>query len=71
MMNVKEQAIALVNEFNELARDFTKGVSMVEFSKQCALISINKVLDALEEHRWQNRLIMDYWEEVKQEIEEL
>ena len=70
-MTVKEQAISLVNEFDELARDFTKGVSMVEFSKQCALIAVNEVLDALEEHRWQNRLIMDYWEEVKIEIKKL
>ena len=70
-MTVKEQAISLVKEFDELAKDFTKGVSMVEFSKQCALIAVNEVLDALEEHRWQNRLIMDYWEEVKIEIKKL
>lgn len=70
-MTAKEKAIELVNEFDKLARDFTKGVSMVEFSKQYALILIDKVLDALEEHRWQNRLIMDYWEEVKTEIEKL
>jgi hypothetical protein len=70
-MTAKEQAIALVNKFDELARDFTKGVSMAEFSKQCALIAVNEVLDALEEHRWQNRLIMDYWEEVKTEIKKL
>ena len=70
-MTAKEKAIELVNEFDKLARDFTKGVSMVEFSKQYALILIDKVLDALEEHRWQNRLIMDYWEEVKTEIKSL
>lgn len=70
-MTAKEKAIELVNEFDKLARDFTKGVSMVEFSKQYALILIDKVLDALEEHRWQNRLIMDYWEEVKIEIKKL
>jgi hypothetical protein len=29
----------LVNSFDELGRDFTRGVSMPEFSKQCALIA--------------------------------
>ena len=29
----------LVNSFDELGRDFTRGVSMPEFSKQCAVIA--------------------------------
>jgi hypothetical protein len=40
-------------------------------AKQCALIAIDEVIEALHEHHWQNRLIIDYWKEVKQEIEKL
>ena len=40
-------------------------------AKQCALIAVNEVIEALHEHHWQNRLTIDYWNEVKQEIEKL
>jgi hypothetical protein len=40
-------------------------------SIQCALIAVNEIIEALHEHHWQNRLIIDYYEEVKQEIEQL
>jgi hypothetical protein len=48
--------------------DLEYGISKV---KQCALIAVNEVIEALHEHHWQNRLIINYWEEVKQEIEKL
>jgi thymidylate synthase len=40
-------------------------------AKECALIAVDEVIEALHEHHWQNRLIIDYWKEVKQEIEKL
>jgi len=40
-------------------------------AKECALISVDEIIEALHEHHWQNRLIIDYWKEVKQEIEKL
>ena len=40
-------------------------------AKQCALIAVDEVIEALHEHHWQNRLIIDYWEEVKHEINNL
>jgi hypothetical protein len=64
-MTPKEKAIQLVNSFDELGRDFTRGVSMKEFSKQCALVAVDEVRNNLP-------LISDiqqYWIEVKQEIE--
>jgi len=67
MTQAKEKAIQLVNSFDELGRDFTRGVSMNEFSKQCALVAVDEVRDNLP-------LISDiqqYWIEVKQEIEKL
>jgi len=64
-MTSKEKAIQLVNSFDELGRDFTRGVSMKEFSKQCALIAVDEIRDNLP-------LISDiqqYWVIVKQNIE--
>jgi thymidylate synthase len=40
-------------------------------AKECALIAVDEVIEALHEHHWQNRLIIDYWTQVKQELEKL
>ena len=48
--------------------DLEYGISKV---KQCALIAVDEVIEALHEHHWQNRLIIDFWKEVKHEIEKL
>ena len=42
-----------------------------QLANQCALIAVDEVINALHEHHWQNRLIIDYWNEVKIEIEKL
>ena len=43
-MTPKEKAIELVNSCNELAKDFTRGVSMNEFSKQFALLMVEEII---------------------------
>jgi hypothetical protein len=53
----------LVNSFDELGRDFTRGVSMPEFSKQCAVIAEDFAIGFAE---W----ILD-WPEDWHRIEEL
>jgi hypothetical protein len=64
-MTPKEKAKELVDKM-EHPMD---GVSIFRLaSKQLALIAVNEVIEALHEHHWQNRLIIDYWEEVKKEI---
>jgi hypothetical protein len=40
-------------------------------AKQCALIAVDEILHSLEYNTWQNREILKYYEEVKQEIEKL
>jgi hypothetical protein len=40
-------------------------------AKQCALIAVDEVLNSLEENMWQNRLMINYYEEVKNEIQKL
>jgi hypothetical protein len=37
----------------------------------CALIAVDLILTALDAHQWQNRQEINYWNEVKQEIQKL
>jgi hypothetical protein len=69
-MTPKDKALELYNKYEQLGRDFTRGVSMKEFAKQCALIAVDEIIEVLKN-------IADittswlYYEEVKQEIENL
>lgn len=38
------------------------------FAKQCALITVDEIIEALSFHSWQNRNEIEYYEEVKQEL---
>ena len=61
-MTPKEKAIELVNSCNDLAKDFTRGVSMNEFSKQFALLTVSELIKETGKK---------YWYDVKSEIEKL
>jgi hypothetical protein len=61
-MTPKEKAIELVKSCNDLAKDFTRGVSMNEFSKQFALFTVSKLIKETGKK---------YWYNVKSEIEKL
>ena len=65
-MTAKEKAVELYSKYEQLGRDFTRGVSMHEFAKQCALICCDQVLSDMGADRGHS-----YWIEVKQEIERL
>ena len=65
-MTPQEKAVELYNSYFDLGRDFTRGVSMREFAKQCALICCNEVLGYMGADRG-----YQYWKEVKAEIEML
>lgn len=73
-MTPKEKAYELVQniqvEHNKEWRYYNFHMSL-KSAKRAALISVDEVIDALHEHHWQNRLIIDYWQEVKHEIEKL
>jgi hypothetical protein len=62
-MTPKEKAIEL---YEKMLR-----VEYPLAAKHCALIAVDEVIEALHEHHWQNRLTIDYWEEVKHELEKL
>ena len=66
MLNAQEKAVELYSKYEQLGRDFTRGVSMHEFAKQCALICCDQVLSDMGADRGYS-----YWTEVKAEIEKL
>ena len=72
-MTPKEKAHELYNTYEQLGRDFTRGVSMNEFAKQCALIAVDEILDVdcfdMSEEHFDNHI--EYWQEIKHEIEKL
>ena len=68
-MTPKEKAEELVNKikddlFNKRAVKITD-----EDAALCALIAVDKIIEALEEHQWQNRHVIDDYKLVKQELE--
>ena len=80
-MTPKDKALELYNKYEQLGRDFTRGVSMKEFAKQCALIAVNEIIEATNmyqygisnalEHIPSKIVKHPYWQEVKQDIEKL
>ena len=65
-MTPQEKAVELYSKYEQLGRDFTRGVSMHEFAKQCALICCDQVLSDMGADRGYS-----YWMEVKAEIQKL
>ena len=80
-MTPKDKALELYNKYEQLGRDFTRGVSMKEFAKQCALIAVDEIIEATNmyqygisnalEHIPSKIVKHPYWQEVKQETEKL
>lgn len=68
-MTPKEKAKELFDKFMKPVDGLHKYPMCFDTAKQCALIAVDEIIEALHEHHWQNRLIINYWEEVKQEIE--
>jgi len=70
-MTPKEKAQELFDKFMKPVDGLHKYPMCFDTAKQCALIAVDEVIEALHEHHWQNRLIIDYWQEVKNELEKL
>ena len=62
----EQKAVELYNKYLDLGRDFTRGVSMREFAKECALVCCNQVLSDMGADRGHQ-----YWTEVKAELQKL
>ena len=66
-MTPKDKAIQLVEHFSSvLMHD-----EVYEDSIKCALIAVDYIFEALDEHHWQNRNVTEYYREVKHEINNL
>jgi hypothetical protein len=65
-MTAQEKAVELYNRYFDLGRDFTRGVSMKQFAKECALVCCDQVLGYMGADRGHQ-----YWTAVKAEIEKL
>jgi hypothetical protein len=64
MLTPQEKAVELYSQYEQLGRDFTRGVSMKQFAKECALIAVDEILNI-------GCIEVPYWQEVKAEIEKL
>lgn len=63
-MTPKQKALELYNNYDQLLRDFTRGVSIKEAAKQCALFALVEILTI-------ECVDVPYWNEVKKEIQQL
>ena len=80
-MTPKDKALELYNKYEQLGRDFTRGVSMKEFAKQCALMAVDEIIEATNMYQYGINNALEhipakivkhpYWQEVKQDIEKL
>ena len=74
-MTPKEKAQELYNTYEQLGRDFTRGVSMNEFAIECALIAVDEIIKSNPHSNNPMNTYgfstMAYWQEVKHEIEKL
>jgi hypothetical protein len=75
MLEPQEKAEELYFKYSmkglEEIKSILNRVVRKNIAKQCALIAVDEVLDSLEENMWQNRLMINYYEEVRNEIENL
>ena len=71
-MEPKEKALELYNYYEQLGKDFTRGVSMIEFAKLCASKAVDEIIIEREVIYASLGLPTgEFWKEVKQEIEAL
>jgi predicted SPOUT superfamily RNA methylase MTH1 len=42
-----------------------------QVAKRCALFTVDEIITALDEHKWQNKSVIEFYFSVKQEIEKL
>ena len=70
-MTPKEKAKELFDSmFDEMPHPSTTNAETYIISKRCAIVTVNKIIEAIDELECKNSKY-DYWVEVQQEIENL
>jgi len=67
-MTPKEKARDLVNYYYVLFSEILENTISEYEASRCALLDVKNTIEALKFHSWQNRNEIEYYEEVKQEI---
>jgi hypothetical protein len=75
-MTPKEKAQELVDKYVSLTDVWVYGISSWEYKKKCALIAVDEICEILEDNgftftEYHDRTTIEYWLQVKQEIEKL
>ena len=70
-MIAKEKANELVDRYLNIEGSDDCGNSYSYIAKQSALICVDEIIEALRINEWQNRLVIEFYEEVKQELNKL
>lgn len=70
-MTPKDEALELYNKYEQLGRDFTRGVSMKEFAKQCAIIAVEFAREQFYKYCLVEVVDDDHFDVLRQEIEKL
>lgn len=70
-MTPQEKAIALYTYYEELIKDFTKGVSINQLAKECALKCVSEILEDKVEVDGMRFAHNPYWLEVFENINKL
>lgn len=65
-MTPKEKALELIDKYSALGIGHPTSLLL---PKQCALIAVDEILDYLKDNGFSTQI--EYWKEVKQEIEQL
>jgi hypothetical protein len=73
MITTKEKALELFYKYNsETSNEFKSDTfTSAKTAKKCVLIAVDEIISALDEHQWQNRFVIEFYNEVKTEIEKL
>ena len=67
-MTPKDKAIELYIKYIDAYNDRNLQVIDYKFAKQCALIAVD---DIIKDKKMFNQISVEYWEDVRQEIEKL
>jgi hypothetical protein len=70
----KQQALILVSTFWNTKVETThvrESIMSKELAIKCSIYSVEKIIEALDVHQWQNREEIEFYNKVKKELENL